>query len=536
MVAFGILVLASTSLDFEAHASVVRALDEATLTSGSDAVVEGRVVAVASSWNAAHTGLETRVEVEVAAVLRGFVGERVVIVQPGGRVPEGVHVIAGMPELAVGEHVRLYLRRVARPGPEDVYRVYGWAQGKWVPVARDGRTVYAPALSAGESPVVDRRVGDGVVHFTHNGMVWPDSKIPVPYLMDRDGSDDVPLGDALAAIQAALATWADVPCSRLSYTYAGETDLDVAVDGQNVFLWIESGWIYGEEAAAATSLWIPVEEERTADIAFNGEGFSWAIEPEAAISYQTLDIQAVATHELGHFSGLGHTMSSVDTMYFSWRPWPGQRSLSADDKLGLCALYPELADECTDPGQCPAGESCDVYAQGRLCSTTADPIGAACSYERIECGHFCLFTEVDLSAGYCSRLCDVPEDCPNGFHCAEASAGGQPVRVCFVDEVTAPDAGPGPDSGPGVDVCTVDDDCPGGQHCGVDGECTYACLEPIDCPAGSACDPRGRCVSASGGGGGCGCASGESTGVPVGGALLLWLCWVATRRAGCRLG
>lgn len=518
------------ALTSPSRASVVEKLDESALRAGADAVVEGTVQTVTSAWNAGHTGLTTRVEVAVERVLAGQVDERIAIVQPGGTLDGNRHIIPGMPTFRPDERVRLYLRALpASPASKkdsfdalDRYRVYGWSQGKWI----EQHAQFAPDLPAGTR--VRQTESGEVLSFTHNGMVWPDSKIPVEYLIDQDGSDDIAMEDAQAAIFAAFATWEAVPCSRLSYTHAGLTDLDVAIDGQNVILWIESDWIYGAEAGAAASLWIPVEEDRTADVAFNGENFSWAIGPEAAISFTTLDVQSVLTHELGHFSGLGHTDSSVDTMYFSWRPWPGQRTLSADDKLGLCELYPQMADECADNSECPAPDTCESYAHGTLCTTPADPVGAACNYGRIECEHFCLFISPDLSDGYCSRFCGGPGDCPGGFECRDASLGEMPVQVCFVEPPE-----PDPDAGPGPDFCTLDQDCPVTQYCGADQQCTYDCLENIDCPTGRRCGTRGLCVAADGDAGGCACRGVSSTYSPA--PATVWLSalaflWLLSRR------
>lgn len=537
-------------------ASVIQKLDEKALSAGADAVVEGTVLGVTSMWNGDHSGLITRIEVSVERVLAGQladqsasqdsgqVGRRIAIVQPGGTLDGNRHIIPGMPHFRAGERVRLYVQELSGaasglldglgPDPLARYRVYGWAQGKWVEQPSHSRhssaASFAPDLPAG-TRARTTETGE-VLSFTHNGMVWPDNKIPVEYLIGQDGSDDLSMEDAQAAISAAFATWDAVPCSRLSYAHTGMTDLQVAVDGQNVILWIESGWIYGAEAGAAASLWIPIEEERTADVAFNGENFSWAIAPEAAISFTTLDVQSVLTHELGHFSGLGHTQSSVDTMYIAWRPWPGQRTLSADDKLGLCELYPQTADECAESSECPGSGTCERYAHGTLCTSPADAIGAMCNYERIECAHFCLFTSADLSDGYCSRFCEQPGDCPGGFACQDASLGEMPVQVCFVEPVApGPDAGPGPDASSGA--CTIDGDCPSTQHCGADQQCAYECLEPIDCPSGTVCGARGHCVPADGDGGGCGCRTAAMSGGPGGPGLWLlavFALWISARR------
>ena len=329
-------------------ASVVRPLTPESLLAGADAVVEGRVLSVEGRWNAEHTGLETHVTFRVSARLAGTTPDVLTVVQPGGALDGNRHVVVGMPNFTEGEEARLYLRRLPQRSGPPRFRVYGWSQGKWLPAARDGTSSYEPA------PVPPTGVA-GARGFATNGMRWPPQLDPVAYQVNRAGSDELGLNDVKQAIADAFATWAAVPCSSLAFEYVGETDLGVAVDQQNVLLFIESGWIYGEEAAGATSLWLPVEGEQTADIALNGEHFSWAIAPTGHVGTEVMDVQGVLTHEMGHFSGLGHTDRAYDTMYFAWKPWPGQRTLSVDDKLGLCSLYPIDGDECTVDGDCPEG-------------------------------------------------------------------------------------------------------------------------------------------------------------------------------------
>jgi hypothetical protein len=474
---------------------VVRHLDADALRDGADVIVEGAVVSVSSRWNAAHTGLETEIQVRVDRTDKGAARSRVTVVQPGGVLDGNRHVIAGMPGFDVGEQVRLYLR--ARDA--QTFRVYGWQQGKWSRSAGVTPPAYAPA-------------------FELNGLVWPDERIPVQYLINSAGSDDVAFDDAKAAIFAAFDTWQQVPCSRLAYSYDGETTLEMAVDDINVILWIETGWVFGEEAAGAASLWFPNGEIPTVDVALNGEGFSWAI-GVPSVGPDVQDVIGVLTHELGHLSGLTHTQKAIDTMYYSWTPWQSQRSLSADDKLGLCEIYPQTGDECAGPDDCAANATCESYARGTLCTPQPDPIGAPCNYDKVECENFCLFTMVDLSSGYCSRFCDTDDECGAGFVCRDASAGGEPVRVCFVDPTYVP-----PDAGPGDTMCTSDDSCPGGWYCGDLDLCTRDCREDFDCnDSALACDPRGRCVDAGtdGDGGGCGC----DAGAPAFGSGLaaLWL-------------
>jgi uncharacterized protein (TIGR03382 family) len=499
------LLVAST-----AHASTIEALSPERLYAEADRVVDGEVVGAWSAWNARHDGIETTVLVRVASTISGPEEPVAAFVIPGGTVGEARHVVIGQPEVALGERARWFLRDRG----DGVLAVYGWNQGKWT--ARDaggGATVYEPAP---EPP-------DGV-GFTTNGMVWPAGAMPVPYLIQNAGSDDLALPDVIAAVDAAYAAWQAVPCAALAFDNAGMTDLGQAVDGQNVILFIESGWTFGAEAAAATSLFI-IEGQQTADIAVNGEGFTWAIGPPGSAATETLDLQAVMTHEIGHFSGLGHTERAYDTMYFSWKPWPGQRTLSIDDKLGLCSVYPVRGDECPVPA-CPDGEACTAHPLGMLCEGAPDPIGTPCNYDRVECDGFCLFTAANLSTGYCSQFCDDNGDCPLTHHCAEASAGGEPVKVCFDGAQPIPDAAPD-------DTCATDDECPAGNHCDVaSGACTFECRESTDCGGGATCDDRGYCTGGDGGGGCCQAGGGAGT-AGIGALVLAVAAALGRRRRAC---
>ncbi len=503
--------LASASFVSDAEASVVRRLQPHALHDGADRVVEGRVVAVEARWNASHTGLETvsRIAIDDAH------GEVVRVVTPGGELGGMRHVIVGMPVHAVGEHARYFLKE----NSESTYRVYGWEQGVWPAVEGPRGALFHPPniASAGSAP--------DVLHFTHNGMLWNAEQIPVQYRIHEAGSDDISLTQAHDAIFASFAAWQEVPCSSLRFRYEGETTLEMAVDDTNVVMWIESDWIYGAEAAGATSLFFAPGQTPTADVAFNGDNYTWAIGP-VSTGTSVQDVQGVLTHELGHFSGLSHTDSSLDTMYVAWTPWQSQRPLSADDKLGLCALYPQAGDECAVGENCSDGSPCIEYEAGALCSPVADPTGTDCNYDRIDCEGFCLFTATNLSTGYCSEFCEVDDDCPDRFACNEASAGAMPVSVCFKD-----DSSRRPDAGPIDGSCAVSGDCEQGEHCGADGLCTLECREDFDCAdPGHVCTGDGRCATPETSG--CGCTSGGSS-QPLWFLVAALAIWPFRRRRRC---
>jgi hypothetical protein len=484
-----------------AAASTVRELSPGQLAAGADCVVEASVVARTVTWNPAHTGFETHATLAVTATLLGANEPLVEVVVPGGEMGDARHVVIGMPAITLGERARWFL---AMRG-DGTFRVYGWAQGKWPAQMIAGIETFAPA------PLAAERAG-GLAEFTTNGMVWPAAKIPVQYYINMTGSDDLTLPQVTTAVDAAFATWQAVPCSSLAFQDAGGTTLGEAIDGTNVILFTETGWAYGAEAAAATSIYI-IPGMQTADINVNGQDWTWAVAPPgSAIDANTLDLQAVLTHETGHFSGLNHTMRAYDTMYYSWKPWQDQRHLSVDDKQGLCSIYPKMGNECPPACTWP-GETCQTYSLGALCTGQPDPVGAPCNYDHVACDGFCLFTALNLSSGYCSKFCTSNADCPLTHHCALPTSGTT-MMVCLL--------GPQPIQNP----CKVDTDCPTGQYCNGT-SCTFDCRTAADCGANMTCDDRGQCAAVSAGGGGC-----QST--PSPGWFALALIALATRRRGSR--
>lgn len=117
------------------------------LTGTSTAVVHARVVDVRGQWTADRRGIESLVTVDALGYLKGDLGARVLVRVPGGEAGGLVNIIPGMPRLATGDHVVLFLTGVA-PG---IPVVTGTTQGVFR-VTTDPRSgglmVIPPAVSA----------------------------------------------------------------------------------------------------------------------------------------------------------------------------------------------------------------------------------------------------------------------------------------------------------------------------------------------------------------------------------------------------
>ncbi len=515
-----------------AHALTVENMSPQQVWDGAAVVVDARVLGSTTRWNEGHTGLETLWLLATQAVLKGSPPDVLTVWTPGGTLDETQQVFPGVPALWPGLEARFLLTHAHHGGmPRPVYRPLGWEQGIWPSVVTSQGRTFVP-WRGWQAPA-------GTSAYLANGMVWPASAVPVQYKVHPREVPGVTNAQFKTAIDAAFDAWANVPCSTLSFLEAGESTLEMAVDGENVMLFLATDWVYGDEAAGATSLsFLPGMQ--TADVALNAMRFGWGISPAFNRATTVMDVQGVLTHEFGHFAGLSHTMSTHDTMYYSWKPYPGQRTLSLDDKRGICSIYPRTADECGPAQACPSGETCQAGDLGTLCSDDAVPIGTLCNREVAECEDFCLFTASDWSIGYCSRFCGTDVDCPLTHHCADAMAGTSAVRVCFEGPQAQPDAGVVVmdagvvvmDAGLEVDAGTTQEDagpamcgvCPRRTRCDVaTGTCTFECRDHADCGAGRLCDDDGVCVAAppEEDTGGCACtqASGPSAG--------LWLCAAA---------
>lgn len=308
-------------------------------------------------------------------------------------------------------------------------------------------------------------------------------------------SGDLPAAPCRAAVAAAFATWGavegvDLPMPAL---IDGVAELTVDfVSGRPDLVGVLGVTTTTTEGGAIVR----------ALVEFNDD-FVWANGGPRG----TFDVQATATHEIGHALGLAHSPDRGATMY--WHYDPDGASLADDDVRGIRFLYGgsdgggqpcdtcRLPSDCAsgiclqrlaEPGKaycaqpcgegCPAGEQCVGLLSG----------GGACIPSSGSCGF-----ESGLPAG---AYCWAPFHCARGLRCVvfpgdarcAVECGGPgdcaPGLVCTLDPVDLPRACLAPGGAPLGAACEWATACADGV-CLPDGRCSRWCG---DCPVGWRCE------------------------------------------------
>jgi matrixin len=391
--------------------------------------------------------------------------------------------------------------------------------------------------------------GGKLLAFETNGRYWDEQ--PIGYYVNPTGCPVLENGDTIFEIlEQATANWEGVACADVSFICLGETDAIWANDDQSTIYCVDQDWMFGEGAAGAT-LWLPKdpEEPQEVDLALNAADFAWIAGGGDGMQSDIVDPLAVTTHELGHWLGLAHTPEPFASMYYALLPNGMGATLAADDKAGICSLYPNGQTECLTDSDCEPDWTCVTIQDIQACREPHDSAGDFCSKDYLncegmcwvsfyECSQVCLFTAVDYSEGYCAPLCNDSE-CPQGFDCTYLEA--YDVNVCMLSET--PQDGSDGDS---ADGDSADGGLDGGHDAGLDAADGPVDTDEVngdpgdaqtsddtddagviaDRDASSSADDSGNSQTGSG----CGCRTSASTGFNLlfGLLMIFWLMIAAT--------
>jgi len=192
---------------------------------------------------------------------------------------------------------------------------------------------------------------------------------PIPYWHHQDGTEDVTATEEFTIVDTSFDTWENVPTASIEFIEQGRTSrLPGALDGYNVVGFSSENITFSPEILGLTLFTFDTVTGAIyeADIAFNDADYVFSPTRETSITYtitatgsielldNVVNLQNVATHEIGHFCGLYHSYidgsifavnltdpETMATMYPYEFNGSQSRTLEDDDSIGLSHLYPE---------------------------------------------------------------------------------------------------------------------------------------------------------------------------------------------------
>jgi hypothetical protein len=193
-------------------------------------------------------------------------------------------------------------------------------------------------------------------------LAWP--SMPVTYQIEQESSNQVALATATSAFDRAFGKWATALCAAsdagsyaptdhpaLSFVNLGPTDAGyapceagpcgyTAQAAPHVIIFRDQAWPYNDPAntIALTTVTFGVDDGHifAADMEINS--FEHPISTELPPPANTFSLEAIATHEAGHFVGLAHSQVDSAIMFAFYQP--SAVNLTNDDTAAICAAYP----------------------------------------------------------------------------------------------------------------------------------------------------------------------------------------------------
>ena len=217
-------------------------------------------------------------------------------------------------------------------------------------------------------------------------LYWASSVVSFDVQQDGSALRGISYDQLHEVVHNAFQRWVDAPCddshgpsiqlADFGAVQCAKPEYNKAQPNQNVITFHDSKWPYknARDTLALTTVFFNPDsgEIYDANIELNSDQANFVLgAAEADDSHP--DLNAVLTHEIGHFLGLSHSTSDANaTMFASYRP--GMTTLEADDIAAICASLPP-GRATTDPGNPPGvprhGFSSEcAQAESGCCSST----------------------------------------------------------------------------------------------------------------------------------------------------------------------
>ena len=210
---------------------------------------------------------------------------------------------------------------------------------------------------AGYNPAVSGCWTEGVP------LAWTAQSIP--YAVAAGASGQVSLADATRVADLAFSAWNAATCSGKPLGIHAFDDGPIAVPdaaegdalagwaycsdisacnpaAHDVIVFDDVSWPYNDpvNTLALTTVTYGVDDGRIAEAytEVNSAEHTLTTEEPPPAGSDAYDLQAVLTHEAGHFLGLAHATETTSIMYAYYQP--GAIDLTPDDLDAICTVYP----------------------------------------------------------------------------------------------------------------------------------------------------------------------------------------------------